>query len=400
MSVRSNQNVYERLGLTPVINACGIYTDLGGSMIAPEVWEAMEEANQYFLNMPDLLDHTGTRVAELMGAEAGRITPGASAAIALSVSACMTGNDGTKWEQLPSTQGMKNEVLMFRSQLPQYKYASCVHMPGCKVIAIGEEEGVDASAIAPAVTENSACVMVPQHLTDWYDNPPQNLEAICSAAHEAGIPVVVDAAYLNYPLGLFKCFTHAGADLVCFSAKYFYGPNAGGFVVGREELMNAVSGLDFTRFESGTYRSFGRPFKMGRYEVIAVMLALEEWLRTDHDARWRSYADRVRTIHSGLPDLEHIRPEVAFFTMDERLDRPEDAFLGMSERGETDPVNCLALHFSAQSPITADQVADRLSDGIPAIASIPMGDKLVLAVDAMTDAHAQVIAARLPKALR
>ena len=62
---------------------------MGGSMLAPDVWEAMEQANQYFTNMPDLLDQTGARVAELMGAEAGRITPGASAAIALSVSACM-----------------------------------------------------------------------------------------------------------------------------------------------------------------------------------------------------------------------------------------------------------------------------------------------------------------------
>ena len=101
MSKGTNQTVFERLGVPPVINACGIYTDLGGSMLSPEVWEAMQEANQFFMSMPDLLDHTGARIAELMGAEAGRITPGASAAIALSVSACMTGHDGAKWEQLP-----------------------------------------------------------------------------------------------------------------------------------------------------------------------------------------------------------------------------------------------------------------------------------------------------------
>ena len=332
MSKGTNQTVFERLGVPPVINACGIYTDLGGSMLAPEVWEAMQEANQYFMSMPDLLDHTGARVAELMGAEAGRITPGASAAIALSVSACMTGHDGAKWEQLPSTEGMKNEVLMFRSQVPRYKYASCVHMPGCKVVKIGDEEGIDPAAIAPAVTSNTACVMLPQHLTDWYTCPPKNLESICEAAHALGLPVVVDAAYLNYPLDLFRSFTTAGADLVCFSAKYFYGPNAGGFVVGREDLMEAVSGLDFTRFESGVYRSFGRPFKMGRYEVVAVMLALENWLNEDHDTRWQSYAKRVRIIHETVPEVEGLRAEAALFTMDERL--------------ESDPVNCLALHFT------------------------------------------------------
>ena len=386
MSKGSNQTVFERLGVTPVINACGVYTDLGGSMLSPEVFEAMQEVNQYFMSMPDLLDHTGARIAELMGAEAGRITPGASAAIALSVSACMTGNDGSKWEQLPSTEGMKNEVLMFASQLPGYKYASCVRMPGCEVISIGGESGIDPAAIAQAVTSRSACVMLPQHLADWFTYPPENLANLCEAAHAAGLPVVVDAAYLNYPLELFRSFTSAGADLVCFSAKYFAGPNAGGFVVGREDLMQAVAGLDFTHYESGFYRIFGRPFKMGRCEVVAVLLALESWLDEDHDARWRTYGERVRVIHESVPEIRGLRAEAAFFTMDERL--------------ESYPVNCLALHFSKHCKLSASLVAERLSDGLPSIASIPMDDKLIVAVDAMTDEHARTIASRLPAALR
>ena len=386
MSHSSNQTVFEHLGVTPVINACGIYTDLGGSMISPTVWEAMEQANQYYLSMPDLLDRTGERIAELMGAEAGRITPGASAAIALSVSACMTGNDGNKWEQLPHTEGLKNEVLMFRSQIPGYKYASVVHMPGCDVVQIGDEKGLDPNAIAPAVTAKTACIMLPQHLTDWFDCPPRQLSKICDTAHELGLPVVVDAAYLNYPLDLFRSFTSAGADLVCFSAKYFGGPNAGGFVIGREDLVRSVAGLDFTRYESGVYRIFGRPFKMGRYEVVAVALALESWLNEDHQARWQSYAARVEVIQDALPPVEGMSATAAFFTMDERL--------------EPNPINCLALQFSNECRVNADMVADRLAEGVPSIASIPMGDKLVLAVDAMTDQHAQTISTRLPDALR
>ena len=385
MSSGSNQTVFERLGITPVINACGVYTDLGGSMLAPEVFEAMQQANEYFMSMPDLLDHTGARIAELMGAEAGRITPGASAAIALSVSACMTGNDGAKWEQLPSTEGMKNEVLMYRSQLPRYKYASCVHMPGCQVVPIGDDDGLDADAIAAAVTAKTACLMLPQHLTDWYSCPPANLATLCEAAHAVGLPVVVDAAYLNYPLDLFRSFTTAGADLVCFSAKYFYGPNAGGFVIGKEDLMQAVSGLDFTRYESGVYRGFGRPFKMGRYEVVAVLLALENWLNEDHAARWEIYANRVQVIQQPLPRVKGLHTQAAFFTMDERL--------------EATPVNCLTLHFSNECHLSAEVVASRLSDGVPSIASIPMGNKLVLVVDSMTDEHAHIIASKLANAL-
>ena len=133
-----NQTIFDHLGVKPVINGCGVYTDLGGSMLSPAIWQAMTEANRYFTRMPDLLDASGRRIAELMGAPAARITPGASAAIALSVAATMTGEDGMKWEQLPDTSGMKREVLMFRAHLPSYKYASCVRMPGCEIVPIGE----------------------------------------------------------------------------------------------------------------------------------------------------------------------------------------------------------------------------------------------------------------------
>jgi len=48
-----------RLGVKPVINACGIYTDLGGSRLSPGVWAAMEEANRNFVRLTDLLDFSG-----------------------------------------------------------------------------------------------------------------------------------------------------------------------------------------------------------------------------------------------------------------------------------------------------------------------------------------------------
>ena len=51
-------------------------------------------------------------------------------------------------------------------------------------------------------------------------------------AHAHGVPVLVDAAYLIEPPEKMQELVATGADLVCFSAKYFGGPNAGGFVSG------------------------------------------------------------------------------------------------------------------------------------------------------------------------
>src|SRR6266403_1744191 len=67
-----------RLGVKPVINACGIYTDLGGSRLSPGVWAAMEEANRNFVRLTDLLDFSGRAQHD-----GGGVTPGAAAAIML-----------------------------------------------------------------------------------------------------------------------------------------------------------------------------------------------------------------------------------------------------------------------------------------------------------------------------
>ena len=60
-----------------------------------------------------------------------------------------------------------------------------------------------------------------------------------SLTAESAIPVIVDAAFLNYPPETMRRYADAGAGMVCYSAKYFYGPNAAGFVA--ENLLEAVS---------------------------------------------------------------------------------------------------------------------------------------------------------------
>jgi len=39
----------------------------------------MEEVNKNFVDLPVLLDHAGQRIADLLGAESGIVTPGAAA---------------------------------------------------------------------------------------------------------------------------------------------------------------------------------------------------------------------------------------------------------------------------------------------------------------------------------
>lgn len=384
MSILPKSNVYAQLGVRPVINCCGIYTDLGGSVLSAPLWQAATELNGSFVRMTDLLDATGSMIASLVGAEAARVTPGASAAIALAVAATMTGEVGEHWEQLPSTENLKSEVVIAASHLRHYKYAVCARMPGARLIPAGPPDRYDEQALISAIGPGTCCILVPAHLLDGFTGV-ERLESLVKAADARGLPVVVDAAYMSYPLDLLPKYAASGAALTCFSAKYFGGPNPGGFVSGKHALIRAVEGLEFTRFESGKYRKFGRAFKMSRYDVATTALALRDWVKADHQQRWAGYARKVQVLRQALSKVSGVKAESRLFTMSEEL-------------VSGDKVNCVVLSFVNGS--TPSSVARALESETPVIAAIAEGDKLIVAVDALLDGQETAVAERLAEAIR
>ena len=73
--------VYENLGVERIINGVGSGTAIGGSIMRPEVLDAMCEASRSYVRLPELLDKSGKRIAELAGVDAAYITAGAAAGI-------------------------------------------------------------------------------------------------------------------------------------------------------------------------------------------------------------------------------------------------------------------------------------------------------------------------------
>jgi D-glucosaminate-6-phosphate ammonia-lyase len=372
-------SVYHALGTKPVVNALGIYTDLGGSRLSPAVWAAMEEANRSFASMVGLLQGSGKVIASLLGTEAARVTPGASAAIALGTAACMTGTDGAKMEQLPDTTGMKNEVVMQRNH--RYKYDRMVRMAGARIVEVGGAGGTTADELEAAIGAATAMICFPAHLEGA--GGTVRLPEVAALARRRGVPVLVDAAYLNYPVNLMGSFTAAGADLVCFSAKYFGGPNGGGFIAGRADLIDAVAGVDFTRFESGRYLVFGRPFKLDRQIAVGVVAALREWLTMDHAARFAEYARLVDIVRGRLAGVLGIATVPMFLSMQETL------------HPAPEPVNCLVVRIDPESGTTAPAVEAVLAAQDPAILVHLRDDTVVVDVEVMNEAEAQLVADRL-----
>jgi D-glucosaminate-6-phosphate ammonia-lyase len=377
--------VFERWGAQPVVNGKGVYTDLGGAYISPAVWSLMTEANTHCVDLVSLLEATGRRIAELIGCEAARVVPGASAGIALATAACLTGGDADAIERLPDTAGLKACVVIQRPH--RYKYLRMAWMTGARIVYAGGDRGTTPAQLDQALDPDTTCMFLFVGHLDGRDRSVPFAEA-AALARRKGIPTFVDAAFLNYPPATMRRFTDAGADLVCYSAKYWYGPNSGGFVGGRRELVEMVARVDFTRFESGPALRFGRPFKLDRFAVVGTVAALEEWFAADHEARWQSYGRAVNVIGAAVAGVKGVYGCPRFFTMEETL---EDA-----------PINCLEIRVDPSvAGFSAADVHDTLADGNPRILVHLFGqDTIVIAVDAMAPGAEQIVARRLREALQ
>jgi D-glucosaminate-6-phosphate ammonia-lyase len=362
--------IYGELGVKPILNARGAYTDLGGSTLGPAVWAAMEEANRYFADIPELLERSGQAIAGLVGSEAARVTPGAAAAIALGTAACLTRGDREQIARLPAATG---RVLIQRAH--RYKYDRCVRMAGAELVEVDD--------LAAAIDDEVAAVYFPAHLDSAAGTV--SLTDACELAHSREVPVLVDAAYLVEPPERMRELAATGADLLCFSAKYFGGPNAGGFICGRRELVDDVAAVDFIRFEAGEEHRWGRPFKVDRQTIVAVYVALRDWFAAGAAARLADYERKVDVLRSRLQGIAGLELEAMCFTMEETL-APE-------------PVNCLRIGLRGENGRTAAEVDRRLQVGDPGVLAHVVGDALVVVVDTIRAEDEQLLADRLAAAL-
>src|SRR5438874_2088177 len=290
-------NVYESLGITPVINARGNNTVLGGSTPSARVRRAMQDVERYYVDMQQLLERSGQVIAGLLNAEAAHVTPGAAAALALGSAACIAGADPDKIARLPDTTGMANRILIQAGH--RYHYERAVTVPGGRLVEVGDGQGTTAAQLKAALGAEVAAVLFPAHLDGKAGT--LSLADVQAIAHDQSVPVLVDAAGRVYPLDRFRNYARGGADLVAFGAKYLGALNASGILCGRRDLVEAAVLHGFIGFETNAWeKSFGRPLKLDRQTIVAVVAALEEWFEIDHDARLAGYERRLQALAAEL----------------------------------------------------------------------------------------------------
>lgn len=306
-------SVYRKYGVKRVVNAAFYLTRLGGSTLSPNALEAMEEANESFCSMWELIEKGGKRIAEKIGAPAAWITSGAFNALVLAAASCMAGKDPEKMRMLPRTEGMKNEFIIQRCAR-LLVYDRSLEVAGGKFVFVGDERwGASSEAIENAITEKTAGIhyaYVPMR-----SNPNIcPLEEVLEVAHKYSIPVIVDAAGMTYPVDVQNNFMKMGCDLVAVGGKYVGGPNSTGYIYGKKELVEAIALHSFIGAEagpkdqSGYYRGIGRGSKLDRQEVIGLLTAFDEWMDMDHNKiRFQPAWEKVKSIEKNIKELPGLK---------------------------------------------------------------------------------------------
>lgn len=299
--------IYKELGATPVINAIGSVTMLGGSTPAPEVRAAMDAADAAYIPLMDLQERAGRAIADMVDVPAAYITSGAGSALTLATAALMAGDDDDKIQQLPDTAGMKNEILIQRRQryMQHYWYDRCLELAGAKLVDFGSDERTTRQDLEDAIGANTAGVHY--YAVEQSPDPDAlSLEVTIEIAHARGVPVTVDAAGQIYPLENFGKYVRMGADFQCIAAKYMGAPQSVGLALGTADMIHKLGLQAFASYEGRRVRGVGRPQKIDRQEMIGAVAATRRWMTMNHEERLAETERRTMVIVNGLQGLRGV----------------------------------------------------------------------------------------------
>ncbi len=322
-------DVYDRLGVVKRINGAGLLTRLGGSLMDARVLAAMREAAGNFVDMTELQTRASVIIARHTGAEAGIVTGGASAALTLAAAACLARLDVRVMERLPDTEGIANEIIMFRAHRNSYDHA--LRTAGARIVDVGFNDvaigsgvrGLEAWEIEAAIGPRTAAVAFTAGMAGQV-----RLKMVCEVAARYRLPVIVDAAAQLPPKENLQRFLVEGAALVAFSGgKAIRGPQGTGILCGRRELVASAliqqldmdvapetwrpaEGLIPDSMRAGPpHHGIGRGFKVDKESIVGLLTALDLFAERDFAAEAEAMHQELASVSAALAEVPGVRSE-------------------------------------------------------------------------------------------
>jgi L-seryl-tRNA(Ser) seleniumtransferase len=358
------RDFFRELGVKGFINAAEPFTALTGALMPAEVKAAWDYGVAKYVRLDELHDAVGKRIAALIGCESAMVTSGAASALTLGTAACMTGADREKARRLPDTSGMKNEVVIQKSH--RYGYDHAVRNCGIRYIEVETREELERS-----INERTAML----HFFNTNDPAGQiKLAEFARIGKKHGVPAFNDIAADVPPVENLWKSIQLGYDLVAVSGgKGIRGPQSCGLLYGRADLIRAARLNGPPNSDS-----IGRGMKVNKEEMLGMMVALEIYLKRDHEADWREWEKRVKEIGAGVASVRSVRTEMFVPEIHYRVPH-------------------VRIHWDASAlGLTVADAIRRLRDGEPSIEVRPnTGEGLEMSVWMLEPGETAVVTRRL-----
>ena len=366
--VKLNRDYFKELGIRTFINAAGTYTSMTGSLMPKEVIDAINYGSLEYVNLDELQDKVGERIAELLQCEYATVSSGCFGAMSIAMAGVMSGKDPKKIKQLPDTTGLKNEVILQESHT--IGYAQALTNVGAKLVKVKTAEELE-----NAINEKTAMLWFLNANTDRGDI---KWEEFVSLGKKHNIPTFIDCAADVPPVdNLFK-FTRIGFDMVAFSGgKGLRGPQSAGLLLGKKEYIEAARLHTPPRGET-----IGRGMKVNKEEVLGMLAALELYLSKDHQAEWKMWEDQIDLISesaksvSGVETTIHVPPHANHVP-------------SLKIRWDQSKVN-----------ISPDNVRKILREGSPSIETVGNKNEIGITTWMMVPGQEKIVAKKIKKILK
>ena len=283
---------YDKLGITPFINAAGTYTILTASIMPDEVQAAVALAAKKPVHLLELHEAAGNYLAKKLRCGGALVTSGASAGLTLGTAACITMGNKDAVVNIPTdVGGLKNEVIVQKAH--RYEYDHAMRNCGAKIVQVETIEQYQ-----NAFTEKTV-------MTNFFnaEDAPISREEWIRIAHQHGVPCFNDAAADVPPISNLWNYTQMGFDLVAFSGgKGMRGPQCTGLLLGRKDLIDAAR-LN----NSPNSNAVGRGLKVSKEDIVGMVAAVDWFLSQDDagmEAEFRKRADRIAEEVRKVPTVQ------------------------------------------------------------------------------------------------
>jgi len=365
---RYTRNFFNELGLRPLINARGTFTVLTASLMEEEVLEAINYMAQQYVDLRELRDAVGERIAEMLKCEAAMVTAGAASALTLGTAACITGKDADLIRDIPNLEGPQREVIIQSTH--RFGYDHAVRNCGIKLVEVDSPSDMESK-----INENTVMALFFNAARE-HRIPHEEFVDIC---RRHGIPSFNDAAADVPPKeNLFK-YTRMGFDLVTFSGgKAIRGPQSAGLLFGRKDLIEAAM-LNHSPYGN----TIGRGMKVNKEEYVGMMVALEVYLNKDHEKEWQEWLRRVDVIRNQVLQADGVEAELVV------PEGPSNVFPG-----------CRITWSGRTIAISPAEVVENLRKGHPSIEVAGGRDDVYVNVSMMRSEEAGIVGRRIREELQ